>query len=187
MKKLTIIPFVILLCFAFGCQGKELNAELEEFKAQAELEGQNKELVKRIVEELNKGNIEIFGELYAPDYGFYSPSNSPKPMSLEELIEFLKMILKAFPDANWSIEELFAEGDRVIVRFIFAGTHEGEFQGIPATGNKVDLSSIIIFRIKNGKVIEEREDANMLGVMMQLGMELKPKEKKEGKLPKPIH
>ncbi len=182
-KSLTQLSLIaslcLLLCFSISCQNQIAKEELEAMKALAEVEEQNKDLVKRVIDEVNKGNVEIFKELYAPDYGFYSPSNSPKPMSLEELIEFIKMVLKAFPDANWSTEELFAEEDSVIARFILTGTHEGEFQGIPATKNKFEVSSIIIFRIKNGKVIEEREDADILGLMMQLGMELKPKEEEK--------
>jgi steroid delta-isomerase-like uncharacterized protein len=177
MKKLCVIlPFALILCFAVGCQDKEAMAELEEYRAQAEVEEQNKELVKRTIDELNKGNTEIYKELCAPEYKLYSPSFSPNPMSLEEVMEYLKIVIKAFPDANWGIEELFAAGDRVILWNIFSGTHEGEFQGIPPTGNKVEVSSIIILRIQNGKIVEEREEADMLGAMMQIGMELKPKE-----------
>jgi steroid delta-isomerase-like uncharacterized protein len=158
-----------------SCQDKTAMAELEEFRILAALEEQNEALVKRSIDELNKGNIEIFKEKLASDYRFYSPSNNPNPINREEAIEFGKMIYSAFPDIKWSIEELFSVGDRVIVRFITTGTHEGEFQGIPATGNKIEVSSIIVYHISNGKIIEEREDANFLGLMQQLGLELKLK------------
>ena len=177
MKKLTmILTLAMILCFMVGCQDKKAMAKLEKFKAQAALEEQNKEIVKRFFEELNKGNIEIYEELCTPDYGFYQPSNTPKPMSREETKEFIKMILKTFPDVKWNIKEIFAAGDRVIVWFINTGTHEGEFQGIPATGNKVEVGTIVIYRIKNGQIVEEKEEFNALGLMMQLGMEFKPKE-----------
>ncbi len=177
MKKLyMILPLALILCFMVGCQDKEAMAELEKFKAQAAVEKQNEAFYRGIIEEINKGNVDILKESFAPDYGFYSPSTSTKPYSREETIEFAKMILRAFPDHNWGIEELIAVGDKVIVRFIYRGTHKGEFQGIPATGNKIESSAIVIARIKNGKIVEEREEANMLGYMQQLGMELKPKE-----------
>jgi len=179
MKKLLmILPLALLLCFMVGCQDKAAMAELEEFKAKAEVEEQNKELVKRFWEEFNKGNAEIFQELFSPDYAYYAPSNSPTPMSREEIMEFMKTFFEAFPESIWSIEDLIAAGDKVIVRFIYRGTHEGEFLGIPATGNKVEMGGIIITRIENGKVVEEREDFDMLGMMMAIGMELKPKEEK---------
>ena len=178
MKKLLmILPLVFLLCFALACQDKEAMAELEEFKAQAEVEEQNKDLVKRFHEEVNKGNFEILKEVSAPDIVSYFPSNKLETTkSEEERIEEMKMLIGAFPDLNQSIEELFAVGDRVIVRTIFTGTHEGEIMGIPATGNKIEISFITIYHIKNGKIIEDKTDADMLGLMQQLGMELKPKE-----------
>jgi steroid delta-isomerase-like uncharacterized protein len=177
MKKLfMILPLALIICFMVSCQNQEAIAELEAMKAQAEIEEQNKALLKSLVEELNKGSLEFFNESYAPDFLFYSPSNNPKPMSLEETQEFMKMLLKAFPDINLSIEDLFAVEDRIIVRYIIRGTHEGELQGIPATGSKIEFSSTILITIKDGKVVEEREDVDMLGFMQQLGMELKPKE-----------
>jgi len=177
MKKLLmIIPLVILLCFTFGCQDKEAMAELEEFRAQKEVEEQNKELVKREWEAWNKGDFETFKELLAPDYACYFPSGSTTPMSQEENIEVRKMLQKAFPDISWSMEELIATEDKVIIRCIERGTHEGEFMGIPATGNKYESSEISIRRIENGKVVECWEQLDLLGLMQQLGMELKPKE-----------
>jgi steroid delta-isomerase-like uncharacterized protein len=177
MKKLCmILSLVLILCFMVGCQDKEAMAELEAMKAQAEVEEQNKEVVRRVFEEMNKGNIEIINKLYAPDYSYYAPSNNPKPMTREETIEFLKMVLIAFPDVNWKIEEIIAKDDRTIARFIVTGTHKGEFQGMPATGHQIKVSTILIWRLRNGKIVEEREEANWLGMMQQLGMELKPKE-----------
>jgi steroid delta-isomerase-like uncharacterized protein len=177
MKKLLLIlPLALILCFMFGCQDKEAMAELEEFRAQAALEEQNKALVKHEWELYNKGDFEAFKELFAPEYVSYSPSGAPKPVSLEESIEFGKMIFKAAPDSSWTIEELLAAGDTVIARLTYKGTHEGEFMGIPPTGNKVEFGVIMITRIDNGKIVEERDDYDTLGLMQQLGMELKPKE-----------
>jgi steroid delta-isomerase-like uncharacterized protein len=151
-------------------------AELEEFKAQAEVEEQNKELVKREWEAWSKGDFETYKELLAPDYACYFPSRSTKPMSLEETIEIRKMLQKAFPDISWSMEELIATEDKVIMRVIERGTHKGEYMGIPATGNKYENSGISITRIENGKVVEQWEELDLLGLMQQLGMELKPRE-----------
>ena len=177
MKKLLmIIPLVILLCFTFGCQNQEAMAELEKFKAQAEVEEQNKVLVKRMYEAFEKGDFEAYKEVVAPEYVWYLPSRSTKPISREETIEFGKMLRNGFPDFAYSIEELIAEDDIVMSRFIFRGTHEGEFQGIPATGNKVEMSGFMMTRIENGKLVEDKEEYDGLGFMIQLGMELKPKE-----------
>ena len=177
MKKLLmILPLALILCFTVGCRNKEAMAELEEFKAQAEIEAQNKELIKHMWEVWGKWDFEAWKEVVAPHYFYYFPSITTKPMSREETIEFGKMLHNAFPDITFSIEELIAVGDRVIVRIIIRGTHEGEFMGVPATGNKIEHSGILIARIENGKLVEDREEFDLLGLMIQLGMELKPKE-----------
>jgi steroid delta-isomerase-like uncharacterized protein len=173
---ILVVSLVLLLCFVFGCQNKAEKAELEKFRTQAKVEEQNKEIVKRFFGEYNKGNLEVFNELFAPDYSYYFPSNNPKPMSREEQIEEEKMTLRAIPNLNLRIEKLFAVGDTVIIWGIVTGTHQGEYQGIPPTGNKIEISNIVIMSFKDGKVVEVREEANILGMMQQLGMELKPKQ-----------
>jgi len=151
MKKLLmVIPLALILCFMVGCQDKEAMAELEKFKAQAEVEKQNKEVVLKFYEELDND-------------------------------EFLKMIYEAFPKWQHKMEEIIAVGDKVITRAIDYTTHEGEFQGIPATGNKVEFGVIVIYSIDKGKIVEMREEGDMLGFFQQLGMELKPKEEGEEK------
>ena len=70
-------------------------------------------------------------------------------------------------------------GDKVVLRFVVQGTHKAELEGIPPTGNKVVVSTFSIFRLKDGLIVEEIEDADMLGLYQQLGMELKPKEVKK--------
>jgi len=161
-----------------GCQDKEAMAELEEFKAQAEIEAQNKEVVRNYIKEMDKKNFEIYSEAYAPDAKGYFPSNSSEPMSVEQAVPMAKSFYAAFPDFSHSIEELIAEGDKVILRAIDRGTHQGEFNGIPATGKKIEMGVIVIFKFKEGKIVEAWEEADMLGMMQQLDMELKPKEEK---------
>ena len=177
MKKLLLIlPLAMILCFMVGCQDKEAMAELEEFKAQAALEEQNKEIVRKGFKLCDEGNIEGLMETLAPNSLWYNPSNSPAPMSKEELRELLVMFYNAFSERNQKIEEIMAVGDKVIARVIAINTHIGEYRGIPATGKNVEYSSIMIFRLEDGKIVEGREDRDNLGLMQQLGMELKPKE-----------
>jgi len=83
------------------------------------------------------------------------------------------MFWRVFPDLILDIQDIIAKGDKVIVRSINTGTHEGDFQGIPATGRKVKGGEIVILRMQDGKVVEERAESDMLGVMIQIGMELK--------------
>jgi len=180
MKKyLCVVPLVLLFCFTIACQNKAAKAELEKFKAQAAVEEQNKALLNRTWEAWNRGDFEAWKQMHADDYAYYSPSNSTKPLSREETIEMGKVFFKGFPDATTSIEELIAAGDKVITRWILRGTHKGEFAGITATGNKVENSGIMITRIENGKIVGDKEDYDILGMMQQLGIELKPIEAKK--------
>jgi len=180
MKKLLVVILLALfLCFMVSCQDKEAMAELEGFKAQAEVEEQNIALVKRYVETFNNGDFEAFKELLSPDYAIYSPSGYPKPTSREKLIENYKGAAEAFSEFTWSIEDIIAAGDKVICRIIARGTYKGGVPGLPATEKKFEFSLITIMRIENGKVVEEWQEDDQLGLVRQLGMELKPKEEKK--------
>jgi len=169
-RSLVFLPLVILMAFTLGCQDQQALAELEEMKVQAEVEEQNMDLVKRFIEELNSQNGEIYMEICAPDF----PSNSPDPLSREEEMEFVKGIWESFPDITWIIEDIFASDSRVFAQLTTRGTHEGEFMGMAATGKPFSGSLSLAFRIEDGKLVESREEADMLGIMQQLGMELRP-------------
>ncbi len=172
-------PLVLLLCFTLACQDKAAIAELQKFNAQTKVEEQNKEIVRKSAEEKNIKNAEYFMDVYSPDYAYFYPSGTSKSMSREEVIEEMGTIWAAFPDCIWNIEEMAAVGDLVVSRTIVRGTHKGTFMNIPPTGNKFELNLINMSRLKNGKIVEEREDYDSLGLMQQLGMELRPIEAKK--------
>jgi len=177
MKKvLYVTSLVLLFCFTISCQDKTATAELQRHKAQAELEAQNIEVIKKLFVELGKRNAGILYELYAPDSKYYFPSRISTPISRDDEVAQAKMFFAALPDLTDEVVDIFAIKDRVIARIIARGTHQAEMEGIPATGNKVEISALLIFRLKDGKVVEEVEEADMLGFYQQLGMELKPKE-----------
>lgn len=140
-----------------------------------EIEEQNKALVQRLLSEGDKRGVVILDELCGPDYKMHFPSNA-EPIDLEEQKQLWQAFIDAFPDLNHTIDEIIAEGDMVSTREAIRGTHNGEFQGIPPTGNKIEISAIGHWRISNGKLVECWEDADIWGLMTQLGMELKPKE-----------
>lgn len=178
MKKVfKLLPLVLILCFIASCQNKAEKAELEKFRTQAELEEQNKAIVTQYMEGLNKGgDFEVLKELTAPEFVTYCPSRSNEPISRKEDIEGHIMFNKAFPDLSWNVQEMIPAGEKVIVSYIGRGTHKGEFEGIPATGNQIEWSGTAIIRIENGKIVEEKEDNDGLNIMLQLGFELKSKE-----------
>ncbi len=177
MKKLLmILPLALILCLMVGCQDKETMAELEEFKAQAEVEEQNIALIMRQYEAWNSGDVEAIKEIFSPDYVFHSGSQD---FSKEQMIEFLKPQMEAWPDRTFSVEDILAKGDKVVSKYIFKGTHEGDIEGLPpATGKKFETTGIEIWQVKNGKIVESWAAGDTLSFYQQLGMELKPKEEK---------
>jgi steroid delta-isomerase-like uncharacterized protein len=176
-KRRAIFPLTVLLCLAFGCRDREAAAELEKFKAQAEIEEQNKAIVLRWFSELSKDKFEsLYEELFSPDSKQYMPPNA-EPLSFEEFKPMAKAIYEAFPVIEHNVENMVAEGDKVAATVLVHTVHEGEFAGIPATGKKLEWTSIAIFQIKDGKIQARWEIADILGLYERLGLEFKPKEK----------
>ena len=174
MKKLLVIlPLALILCFVVGCQDKEAVAELKAMKAQAEVEEQNKALVMRYAEAWGNGDIEAVKEIVSPDYVLHV---SGKDLSLEDAIESLKKQIAMFTDMTGSAEDIIAKGDKVILRYIFRATHGKDVEGFPATGNKIEADGIEIVRVENGKIVESWDAFDSMSFVLQLGMELKPKE-----------
>lgn len=175
MKKLTLILSALFFLLV-SCQNNETKEELEKYRAQVSLEEQNQTLVKQAFERLNKQDETVYTDLYSTDYGWYLPANNTEKLTREEEAGFVKLLWSAFPDIQWKIEEIFSSGNVVIVRFTVEGTHENEYQGIPPTGEKWESGGVLILHIKEGKFIEVREEFDALGLMQQLGMELKMRE-----------
>ena len=131
---------------------------------------ENKAIVRRWVDEAyNPGNVGLMDELFAADFVNHDPAN-PMVRDLEGLKQDVRTQQEAFPDRHTSIDELLADGDKVIKRFTFRGTQSGEWNGIPATGKQVTLQGIDILRIENGQITEIWWGYDALGVLQQLGV-----------------
>ena len=141
----------------------------------AGVDARNQAVVLRFLAELDAGNAEIPNELFSPDALWYMPANSSEPMSREASVGLLRAFFAGFPRWRHEIQDVVASGDRVVVRLVDSSTHEGSFQGIPATRAHVQFGVISIFRIVEGKIVEIREEADRLGFFGQIGMELRPK------------
>lgn len=180
MKKyLYAIPLVLLLCFSFACQDKADMAELEKYRAQAKVEGQNKQIAMRYAEEEDKGKaLEIIDEIVAPDVVYHYPNHNDE-RGLETIKQNEPSFKKAFPDMKHTIEAQIAKGDLVATRFKWRGTHLGEWMGIAPTGKELNFTFIEIARFSDGKIVEAWIELDWLGIMQQLGMELKPIEAKK--------
>lgn len=175
MKKLTLI-FSVLLIGLISCQNNQTKEELEKYRAQTVLEEQNQAIVIRVFDGLNQQDETVYQELYAANYSWYLPSNNSEKITREEEIVFMKLLWSSFPDIQWKIEEMIAKGSKVIVRFTVSGTFKEEYQGIPPTNDTFGSGGVWIASIEDGKLVEAREDVDQLGWMLQLGMEVKPKD-----------
>ena len=114
----------------------------------------NKALARRAFEEtINQRNWAVFDELHVPDYVCHYASRTIQ--GREPFKQFLSMLLTAFPDVHVTIEDLIGEGDRVVIRYTYRGTHKGDLMGIPPTGKQVAVTGIEIMRVANGKILEE--------------------------------
>jgi predicted ester cyclase len=154
-KFCIILPLALILCFVVGCQDQAAMAELEAFRAQAEVEKQNEAIVRRTHDEVwSKGNVEIMDELYAPNYLAHWTGGG----ETHGLEEFKKIIVSghaAAPDYTETIQQIVAKGDLVVTRFICEGTYTGDDEGIRATGKKIVEEEIAIHRIVDGKIVEQ--------------------------------
>ena len=153
-KPFMILPIVLVLCFVYGCQDKTAMAELEAMNAQAGIEEQNKEIVRRTHDEVwSNGNMEIIDELYNTDYVAHWTSG-PDTQGLDELREAIIEARNAFPDLIEHIEQIVTEGDLVVTRFSCSGTFKGDSMGISPKDQKVTRQEIAIHRIVDGKIVE---------------------------------
>jgi steroid delta-isomerase-like uncharacterized protein len=129
----------------------------------------NKILIRRFVDALNNGSPSALEEFIATDYVYHNPA-LPDVKDFATLKHFNEMTSAAFPDLHFTIEDLIAEGDKIVYRYSATGTHKGDLNGIEATGKPVTITGMVISRIVNGKVQEDWEQTDMLGLMQQLGV-----------------
>ncbi|MEM4290433.1 MAG: ester cyclase [Nitrososphaerota archaeon] len=135
---------------------------------------QNKTVVRKIIEEVNRdhsdSNIDnILSKFYSGEF-VYHGTGAGETLDRNGIKEFLSIYFAAFPDMNLEIQDLVAEGDKVVYRMTAKGTHKGDLIGIPATGRTFSVRTIGIMMFKDGKVVEEWENFDELGVFRQLGL-----------------
>jgi steroid delta-isomerase-like uncharacterized protein len=131
---------------------------------------QNKALVRQLVEELfNRGNLSLVDEVFAADFAEREELPPGVPEGREGVKQLTAMMRGAFPDFEATIEDMIAEGDKVVIRQTWSGTHQGEFMGIPATGKRVSFGVFDIMRLEGGKFVEHWGQMDSMGLMQQLG------------------
>ncbi|MCF2443375.1 ester cyclase [Dyadobacter sp. CY345] len=122
-----------------------------------------------IEEVINKKNLDAANDLVWEDFIEHLPFPGQGP-GREGLKYALNSMFTGFPDMYWTVDEQIVEGEKVVTRFTWTGTHQGDFMGIPATGKKVEVWGVVIDVVRNGLFSESRIIMDTVGLLQQLGV-----------------
>ena len=176
LKLTKVVPLILLLCFAIGCQKQVEEGITEE---QGKAIGDDYERAR------NEVNLALLDNIYVPDVIVHDCSAPEDIIGLDALKEYYSHTHKAFPDLYATIDEMTVKGDKIIWVWTFTGTNTGLFHtplgDIPATGKKVQFSGVAIDRVDEGKIVEEWVYFNVLQVLQQLGFTITPPQPSEEK------
>jgi predicted ester cyclase len=129
----------------------------------------NKAVIRRFVEEVqNQRNWDVYDELNDP--GFVNHGAPPELADREGSKQYLAAFLGGFPDCVFTVDDMIAEGDQVVTKKSFHGTHTAAFGGIPPTGREVTIQYVDIMRLRDGRVTEHWLSMDQLSFMQQLGI-----------------
>ena len=129
---------------------------------------ENEALVRRFFEEFcNERRSEVADEIIAVDYVSHGPQ--APPAQGPEGVKARVGVYQESVDGHWDVQELFSSGDRVVARWIGRGTHRGELMGAAPTGKPIAVDAISVFRIADGKIVEEWTVWDALGLLQQVG------------------
>jgi steroid delta-isomerase-like uncharacterized protein len=131
---------------------------------------ENKKFMSNFIEEvINKKNLDAADDLVAADFIEYLPFPGQGP-GREGLKFAINAMLTGFPDMNWTVQEQIAEGETVVTRFTWTGTHDGAFMGIPPTNKKVEVWGVVIDVVRDGLFAESRIIMDTVGLLQQVGV-----------------
>jgi steroid delta-isomerase-like uncharacterized protein len=130
----------------------------------------NKDVIKAFLEDvINQGRLERANDLVKEDFVELDPLPG-QVQGREGLKAVIRALRSAFPDMHWVVNEMVAEGQKVVTRFAWTGTHRGVFLGIPATGRSVEVKGVVIDRLQDGKMADSRILMDTMGLVQQLGV-----------------
>jgi steroid delta-isomerase-like uncharacterized protein len=132
----------------------------------------NKTTFRNFNDAVNSGDIELISnmidEVFEPDVQIRTPL-PVEATGAQALKQVWAILLRAYPDLHITVEDLIAEGDKLVCRNVVTGTHQGEYMGIPATGKSVTYNEIFILRFEGGRIAETWGVVDVLSQMKQLG------------------
>jgi steroid delta-isomerase-like uncharacterized protein len=129
---------------------------------------QTKEVYRRIIEAVGRGDYESLDELMAQDIVDHNPMPN-QAAGRDGFKQWMAMARAAYPDLQGTVEDLIAEGDRVAARTTWRGTHDGEFIGVAPTGKSVSFSAFHLVRFSQDRAVEWWGTADLLGALQQIG------------------
>ncbi len=129
---------------------------------------ENKAIVRKMIEAINKQNLTSLNELMAPDFVLYMHAQKAEGWEVNKQV--IEDEIKAFPDLHVAIEDIIAEGDKVCVRLQETATHTGEYRGLAPTGNNLSYAVVAIWRIVEGKIVEGWIIYDQMDFLKQLGV-----------------
>ncbi len=131
---------------------------------------ENKAVVRRAFEEVaNNGDMTTVDEIIAPEFVRHDLAGGPETHGPDGVKRLIAGLRAGFPDLQTTIEDIFADGEKVVVRFTAHGTHSGPFMGIAATGREATWNGVNVYRVSGGRIRETWQLADGLGLLRQLG------------------
>ena len=130
---------------------------------------ENEAVVRRAFGEVAMGDMNIVDEIIAPEFVRHDLAGGPEAHGPDGVKRLIAGLRAGFPDLQTTIEDIFSDGDRVVVRFTASGTHSGPFMGIAPTGREATWSGVNIYRVSGGRIRETWQLPDGLGLLRQLG------------------
>ena len=131
----------------------------------------NKHTLRRFYEAIDRQEIAALDRFVSANYIDHNPLPMPGAAAgFEGLKQAFAAFVTAFPDSVHTLEDIVAEGDKVVARVVGKGTHRAPFMGVPASGRQISMEGIAIYRFEHGKIVEKWGQQDRLGVMIQLGV-----------------
>jgi steroid delta-isomerase-like uncharacterized protein len=135
----------------------------------------NRQIVQRFMDECwSRGNLNTVMELVANDCRYHDPVFPSLTSGAENIKNHIQTCRNGFPDLTFSIDDTIAERNEVVAHWTGTGTHKGQFLGMPPTNKKASVTGTSIFRIEDGKIVEEWANWNLMSMMEQLGIATAP-------------
>ena len=133
------------------------------------MSAENEAVVRRAFEEVAMGDMATVDEIIAPEFVRHDLAGGSETRGPDGVKRLITGLRTAFPDLRMTIEDIFSDGEKVVVRFTASGTHRGPFMGIAPTGRAATWSGVNIYRVSGGRIRETWQLADGLGLLRQLG------------------